>query len=746
MYPKIPNGRCVQRSASSGAQPASQLAVARIVEQALQFFGKGNQELAAGLCAHALEIDPTASEARLLLARMADERGDLPGAEAHLRAALGSKPLDVELLKELTGLLLRDGREKDALDLVFQSATQANGCAGVLLLAAQTAEIAGNSHSAARFRQQLAGIEPDNPEHLLIAARCLLDAGLPDQALAICADGRVKFPTNSDLYVLSSQAAHAMGNKREAKHHSDNALELDPQNAVAWAQSGMIHHYDPGGFSKAESCYRKALELRPAWINVISNLGSLYLERHRHDDARRIWGEARSSELSVKSALAMATIPPDIETIRADRQRIRDLCQQPPPAGSISNPVSQIGLTNFNTAYHGLPNRDLHVGVADLHRRICPRLGQKRSATGLAHRPRRIGVISRYLRPHTIADYFVEMLHSIQVQGLPLNIFTFERIANPFLERLSLKSAKTHHLPADLWAAADAIAREKLDLLLYLDIGMDPLTYFLAHIRLAPLQCALYGHPDTTGVPAVDCFISPAIMEPSHGADHYSENLCALPGLVSGVSRPRLPGKFSREELGLPVDRTLFLCPQSLFKLHPSFDHTIRRLLEEDPDASLLLFRAPKKAWDERLEQRLDLGSRLVWLPPTSAEQFLAICSAVDAVLDTPFFSGGATSYKILGIGVPIVTWLGEFMRARQTAGLYAHLKIEGPVASNEDEFVELALRIAHDADYKAGLKHQLLEGVAQLFDVHSAAEPLKKFLQYIDNSCTIREKANNEL
>ena len=739
MYPKNPCDRGVPGSVSQGA--SSRLELARILEQALRLFSKGNKELAAGLCAHALEIDPAAGEARLLLARMADERGDLSGAEAHLRAALDSDPLDVDALKELAGLLLRNDREREALDMVLQAAARANDHVGVLLLAAQTAEIAGDNRSAARLRQDLAGIEPDNPEHLLLAARCLLEACFPDQALAMCSTACVKFPARSDFYVLASQASLALGHKAEAERYSDTALERDPENAVAWAQAGMVRHYDPAGFSKAEACYRKALELKPNWINVHSNLGSLYLERHRHHEARSVWGEACSPELSVKSALAMETIPADLAAIHADRQRIKDLCLQPPPAGSISNPVNQIGLTNFNTAYHGLANRDLHVGIAGLHRRLCPRLAQERSSAGLAHTPRRIGVISRYLKPHTIADYFVEMLHSVQAQGLPLSIFTFERTTNPFLERLSHYSASMHRLPADLWAAADAITREKLDLLLYLDIGMDPLTYFLAHVRLAPLQCALYGHPDTTGIPTVDYFISPAIMEPSHGEEHYSENLCALPGLVSGVGRPRWPGKFSRHELGLPADRTLFLCPQSLFKLHPGFDHALRRLLEEDLDASLLLFRAPKKAWDEHLERRLNLGSRLVWLPPTSSERFLATCDAVDAVLDTPCFSGGATSYKILGIGVPMVAWLGEFMRSRQTAGLYAHLKINGPVASSEDEYVDLALRVAHDAAYKAELRQLLVEGASALFDAQSAAAPLRSFLRNPDEPCTMRGK-----
>ncbi len=41
-----------------------------------------------------------------------------------------------------------------------------------------------------------------------------------------------------------------------------------------------------------------------------------------------------------------------------------------------------------------------------------------------------------------------------------------------------------------------------LDILFYPDLGMTPLTYFLAFARLAPVQCVSWGHPVTTGIPA----------------------------------------------------------------------------------------------------------------------------------------------------------------------------------------------------------------------------------------------------
>jgi hypothetical protein len=60
---------------------------------------------------------------------------------------------------------------------------------------------------------------------------------------------------------------------------------------------------------------------------------------------------------------------------------------------------------------------------------------------------------------------------------------------------------RTITLPSQLAAAREQIAEERLDVLFYTDVGMDALPCYLAHARLAPVQCVTWGHPLTTGLP-----------------------------------------------------------------------------------------------------------------------------------------------------------------------------------------------------------------------------------------------------
>lgn len=83
-------------------------------------------------------------------------------------------------------------------------------------------------------------------------------------------------------------------------------------------------------------------------------------------------------------------------------------------------------------------------------------------------------------------------------------------------------------IPYDIEAAQQGIAEQELDILIYPDIGMEPLTYFLAFSRLAPIQMAWWGHPITSGLPSIDYFISldDEIVEASD--DHYTEQMVRM--------------------------------------------------------------------------------------------------------------------------------------------------------------------------------------------------------------------------
>ena len=115
--------------------------------------------------------------------------------------------------------------------------------------------------------------------------------------------------------------------------------------------------------------------------------------------------------------------------------------------------------------------------------------------------------------------------------------------------------------------------------LIYPGILMDTISFQLAAQRLAPVQCNSWGHPETSGLPTLDYFLSSDLMEPPDATEHYTERLVRLPNLsvyYEPVTTEAVA--LTRQELGLRADAPTFWCGQSLYKYLPQFDDVYPRI------------------------------------------------------------------------------------------------------------------------------------------------------------------------
>lgn len=75
-----------------------------------------------------------------------------------------------------------------------------------------------------------------------------------------------------------------MARLNEAIRNCEEQLARDPRDAQAWHNLGA-YLKSAGRLAAAESCYRRALALRPDHALTLTNLGNLLKELERHDDA-----------------------------------------------------------------------------------------------------------------------------------------------------------------------------------------------------------------------------------------------------------------------------------------------------------------------------------------------------------------------------------------------------------------------------------------------------------------------------
>jgi protein O-GlcNAc transferase len=278
-------------------------------------------------------------------------------------------------------------------------------------------------------------------------------------------------------------------------------------------------------------------------------------------------------------------------------------------------------------------------------------------------------------------------------------------------------------LPGGLDAARKAIADAEMDILYFADIGMVPLTYFLAYARLAPVQVTTWGHPLTTGIPNVDHFLSMDLAEPADAEAQYSEKLFRLPGLTTCYERPVAPPKHDRARFGFTPGRTIYLCPQSLFKLHPTFDPMLGAILAGDPNAEIALLAGGQRRWTELLSQRFarslprEAAERIRFVPRVAPDDFLALLAAADVILDPTIFCGGNTTLESLAMGTPVVTLPSPYLRGRLTLAMYRRMEFMDLVAKDADDYVRIALSLGLDRDRRAAVERTIAERSPILFE-----------------------------
>ena len=191
---------------------------------------------------------------------------------------------------------------------------------------------------------------------------------------------------------------------------------------------------------------------------------------------------------------------------------------------------------------------------------------------------------------------------------------------------------------------------------------------------------------------------------------------------------------FQRSDFGFDETGPLYVCPQTLFKFHPCFDEIIGNLLIKDKKGSLVLIDDGKGGyWNDLLRDRIgrvypDVVKRLVFTPRMDNEKFLGLLILADAILDVPTFSGGNTSLEAFAMGAPIVTWPGEFMRTRVTAGCYKQMGLSEYVVKSDEEYISFAFTLANDKDFKIAVQKKIRANSHKLFERIEVIRELEKF------------------
>ena len=539
------------------------------------------------------------------------------------------------------------------------------------------------------------------------------------RALALQREGRAV-----DAVAILRRAAAAQPRSAEIANHLGNALQ------------------DAGNQEAALEAYRSATDADPNFAPALQNLGYLLVGQGRTDEGIDRIRQAQQVHPRELNRVLMATALPVIYSSPADlaswRDRIETTVQRLVDEGVQIDTSSTLVPTNFFAAYQGEDDRALHENLGRIYQGpdvTEVNLASKGSGTTRPDGRLRVGFLSAYFRDHTIGRLNLGRIQRLERERFEVVVLTASAARDRVTAAFEEAADRFVRLPRDVAAARALIAEQGLDLLVFTDVGMDALTYTLAFSRMAPVQCATWGHPVTTGSSKIDHFISSELLEIPGADGHYTENLVRLPSLgiyYHSLERPAL--EIARSNLGLREDENVYACPQTLFKFHPDFDPLLAEILRRDPAGVVVLIEGRVAAWTRLLRERFargmpDVIDRIRWLRPLPRQTFLALLSAAHVVLDPVMFGGGNTSYEAIAVGTPVVTLPGKLLRNRITRALYAKTGYLDLVVSSEGEYVDRAVQLATDREYREAVAERIWQTNRVLFEDDAEVRDLEAFL-----------------
>lgn len=639
---------------------------------------------------------------------------------------------------------------------------------------------AGRWPRARELAAQALALAPGNYDALQLLALSSLNEGRAADALPHCESLLARFPDDAFAHNTRGAVLQVLGRLAESADAYRKSVALAPQNLMAWLNLAQVST-GLGRHEEAAASLAKVIDggerqpqfyaMRASALLAAGQAGPAALEAAR-EAVRLAPGLPDALEVAARAELEAGSVAAAIERYRsletlappAGRWRFRRALAWPPVAESreqvaehraateraldelserpapLADPLREVGLTGFYMAYQGFDDTALQARIARAFLAASPDLAW---AAPHVARPRdrgrriRLGILSRHLNNHTIGKLNIGIAQKLDRARFEVVVLR-PPCAPDFLSgAFDECAASAVTLPMDLPAARQRVAEAELDALFYPDIGMDPFTYFLAFARLARLQFTTWGHPVTTGIPNMDCFVSARHAEPGGAERFYGERLVRFENPPSYYYRPRDPSAFDvRAHLGLAAGTRLYASLQTLYKMHPDFDRALVDILRRDPDGRVLLVAARQEGWNERLRRRLaregpDVADRIVFMPPVLLPDYLAVLRDADALLDTFHFGGGNSSYESFGMSAPVVTLPAERMRGRVTAALYAKMGVPRWIAGSPQRFVELALELAGgDAARKRAWREEIGEGASRFLEDDAVVREFEAFVE----------------
>ena len=375
-------------------------------------------------------------------------------------------------------------------------------------------------------------------------------------------------------------------------------------------------------------------------------------------------------------------------------------------------------LKNYNTP----PEKSLAQEYNKFFANITPY-----SHTNYNHKKINIGYISPDFRLHAVSNFVQPLLKNFDAKKFSVTVY-FTGDSDFITQKLKNKKIAWRNLKGvDAAAAAKIIRDDEIDILFDLSGHSQNNCLPILAYKPAPVQISGIGYTATTGLNAVDYFLSDKIC----ADDNFTEKILTLEGCQFCFSPvKKFPAVNHKKN-----NCVTFGSFNNFAKVGDAVLKCWKEILDAVPNSKLVIkskicsIEDGKKILIDRLKN-LDFPLEKIELRPYSAD-YLEQYNEIDIALDTFPYNGGLTTCEALYMGVPVVTLQGNYHGAKIGASILTAANLPELIAQDSSDYIKKAVDLANGnfVDYHKNLRDKISKSA--LMDGKKYAAEMDRIFQH---------------
>jgi protein O-GlcNAc transferase len=721
---------------------------------ACHLLGRPDESLT--LLEHAVAARPDHVESRHYLAVVLASRERLDEAVAHLEVAQRQDPHSVEIATNMRNIsaarwdargqhLAGEGRWSEAAACHREALALQPEYVPALGNLGNALKNLGQMDDAAACYLRILEIAPNvalahNDLGLIAQSQGQVSQAIDHYRRALALDSSF-----AEAHTNLGTALAIEGRLDEAEGCCRQAIRLKPDGADAHHDLGAVLVLQ-NRIDEAILCFDRAIALAPSMALAYLNRGDAYRSNRMHNAAIHNYQECLArGGASAAAYLNMGISYCEIGLPDLAIESCRKGLELQPRNALLCNTMSYalhmqgeaeamlewsrraVDLAPDNAALHGNLIYSLNyipgVDPVDLfaeHLAWGKRHADPLTALALPHendrtpnRRLKIGYVSAHFCRHAV-HYFSEPLLGAHDHE-QFEIYCYSDA--PFEDDATARIRPS----ADHWRRTDQVDDEQLAQMIRAD-RVDILVDLAGHIsgnrllafarKPAPIQVTYIGYQNTTGMSAMDYrFTDERADPPGRSDERHTEKLVRLPRSFFCYRPPDeappitlLPAR--------ALGQVTFGSFNSFNKVTPQVIAVWLTILERVNDSRLVVLADRGGHVERRLgemarERGLD-PRRIVVVDRRPLKEYLQLLQLADIALDAFPFNGHTTTCDLIWMGIPVVMLEGETYASRFGGSVLANVGLDSMIASNVDQYVDIAVTLAQDLDALESLRREL--------------------------------------